>query len=148
MLESHGEQARAKCSWWCDVLKPTTAKVLAEYDEERYYAGTPAITENAFGSGKVIYMGTLPGEDFLQEFVGELVSECGIPRPLVCDSPMVEVILTRHEDADYAFILNFSLEPQTITLKHPYVLLSTGQRVGETLTVAPVDIALLKAINS
>ena len=69
-------------------------------------------------------------------------------KPIPAATGMVEVILTCHEDADYAFILNFSLEPQTITLKHPYVLLSTGQRVGETLTVAPVDIALLKAVNS
>jgi beta-galactosidase len=147
LLENGDTQEHFACNWWCDVLKPISAKVLAEYDPPRYYAGAPAITENAFGRGRVIYMGTLPDEDFLQAFVGRLASESGIPRPVISASPLVEVVHTRADGADYVFVLNFSQEPQTITFKRPYVLLSTGQRMGETYVIHPVDVTFFKAVD-
>ena len=50
---------------------------------------------------------------------------------------------TRHEDTDYVFVLNFSQEPQTISLERPYVLLATGHSVDDTLTLLPVDVLIL-----
>jgi len=42
---------------WLDVLRPTTAEVIAEY-VTGFGAGEPAITRNYFGDGKAIYIGT------------------------------------------------------------------------------------------
>ena len=148
LLGDGGSQDSSACNWWCDVLKLTTAKALAEYDQQRYYAGAPAITENKFGRGRIIYMGTLPDEEFLQRFVGQLADECEISRPIVCASPMVEVVQSRHNDTDYAFVLNFGQEPQTITLRRPYVSLSTGQPMSATFSLAPMDVVLLKAADA
>jgi len=50
------EGARATVSVLCDILKPTTATVVARYTLD-YYTGKPAITMNQFGLGRAIYIG-------------------------------------------------------------------------------------------
>ncbi len=142
-LEGSGLAGSDDCVWWCDLLKPTTAQVLAVYDERRQYAGTPAITMNAFGKGKVIYMGTQPSAERLQAFIEHLTTECGIPRPVVSTSSQVEVVHARGGDANYVFVHNFSQEPQIITLTHPYTLLASGQPVEGSMIIAPMDAVIL-----
>ena len=50
----------------CDILKPTSATVVARYIQD-YYAGKPAITLNQFGKGKVIYVGAVGAGDAGEE---------------------------------------------------------------------------------
>lgn len=54
--EAHG-------SALCEVAACTTAKPLMRYDED-FFAGTPAVTVNAFGRGKAYYVATRFGKDF------------------------------------------------------------------------------------
>ena len=42
----------------CDILKPTSATVVARYTQD-YYVGKPAITLNQFGSGRAVYVGAV-----------------------------------------------------------------------------------------
>ncbi len=143
-LERSGLAGTSECVWWCDVLKPTTAQVLAVYDERRHYAGSPAITVNTFGRGKVIYLGTQPNAECLQDLVAQWATDCGIDRPVVSASPMVEVVHLRRGETHYACVLNFSQEPQPITLKHPYTVLASGQQVAASMIVPPLDAAILR----
>lgn len=56
-----------KGSKFCEILEPTTAKVIARYrDKKKFYSGKPVITVNSFGKGKVYYVGTsLTPESFV-----------------------------------------------------------------------------------
>jgi len=48
-----------KAKKFCEILEPTTAKVIARYtDSKKFYKGKPAITVNEYGKGKVYYVGT------------------------------------------------------------------------------------------
>lgn len=48
-----------KGSKFCEILEPTTAKVVAKYsDSRKFYSGKPAITSNEYGKGTVYYVGT------------------------------------------------------------------------------------------
>ncbi|MCU0503437.1 MAG: beta-galactosidase [Anaerolineae bacterium] len=142
-LEGSGLTGNDDCVWWSDLLKPTTAQVLAVYDERRQYAGTPAITMNAFGKGKVIYLGTQPSTECLQAFVAHLATECGIQRPVVSASPLVEVVHARSGDTRYVFVHNFSQEPQMITLNRPHTLLASGQPGEGSVIIPPMDAVIL-----
>ena len=55
----------------------------------------------------------------------------------------MEVVHARGGDANYVFVLNFSQEPQIITLKRPYTLLASGQPVEGSMIVPPVDAVIL-----
>jgi len=144
LLDESYAHNSANCDWWRDVLKLTTARTLAVYADAGQYTGTPAITENRFGDGRVFYMGTLPEDAFLEEFIGKLTAQCGIERPITCASPMVEVVHTQGDAAKFAHILNFSQEPQVVVLKRPYVLLNNGEKAGNEITIPPVDYVILK----
>lgn len=48
-----------KVEAWADILEPTTAKILAKYNDKRKpYYNKAAITVNNYGKGKVYYFGT------------------------------------------------------------------------------------------
>jgi beta-galactosidase len=56
-----------KCTKFCEIVEPITAKVVARYsDSSKFYKGKVAITCNEFGYGKVYYVGTsLTPESFV-----------------------------------------------------------------------------------
>jgi len=67
------------CSQWCDVLRLTTAKAYAEYNES-YYKCSPAVTMNRYCSGVAYYVGTVGNADFYESLVGNIMRQTGIPR--------------------------------------------------------------------
>ena len=58
---------RFSCKQWCDILETEAAENLARYDSD-FYAGSPAVTVNRYGSGKAYYIGTV-GERKLYEHI-------------------------------------------------------------------------------
>jgi beta-galactosidase len=51
----------AKATVWADIIEPTTARPVAVYaDGRKFYSGLPCATVNAWGDGKVWYIGTSP----------------------------------------------------------------------------------------
>ncbi|MGB8252727.1 MAG: beta-galactosidase, partial [Anaerolineaceae bacterium] len=56
-------EAEFPAAVWADVLKPTTAKVVACYAND-YYADQPAVTMNPYQAGRVIYIGTMGNAAF------------------------------------------------------------------------------------
>ena len=51
----------AKGEVWADIIEPVTARPMAIYtDRKKHYRGSPAVTVNSFGRGRVYYLGTSP----------------------------------------------------------------------------------------
>lgn len=67
------------CRQWCDVLRVTTAKAYAEYNDS-FYKCCPAVTMNRYCSGVAYYVGTVCHADFYENFVGNIMRQTGIPR--------------------------------------------------------------------
>ena len=64
-------------STWMEFLQPTTAQPLA-YVDHKFFGKWPCITENSYGKGHLIYIGTVPSQELLQKLVARAVNRKGI----------------------------------------------------------------------
>src|SRR5262249_50304084 len=103
----------------CDILKPTTATVVARYTQD-YYAGKPAITMNQFGAGRAIYIGAV-GESQLYDLVAKWLLDSNGLQDTFSTPPGIEIAQRTNGDKTFLFILNHNNTPQTIHLEHSYL---------------------------
>ncbi|MBR6667618.1 MAG: beta-galactosidase [Clostridia bacterium] len=113
---------------WCDVLTAETAQVLARYDSE-YFKGAAAITRNAWGEGKVYYIGTVGRQELYRRVACIAAKEAGLP--IIPDLPAgVEITVRRGREGDVRFVFNHAASAQRLTLD------------GQALTLAPYEMLI------
>ena len=103
-----------KSCLWRDILAVETAEVKAVYGSE-YYAGTPAITVNSFGKGKVWYIGCDLEENSLCRLVKMISDEAEaeyIPHP-----DGTEIIKRSSNGKEYLMLLNYTADKTDIGIK-------------------------------
>ena len=127
---------------WCDILTPTTAEVLARYDED-FYAGQPAVTLNRIGLGDVIYVGTTGDTDFVNSVVRYATRLAGV-EGLMPTPPQVEVTARWNGDERLLFVLNHANTPQSITLNGDAVDLISQKEQSGTVTLQPKQVMILR----
>lgn len=121
---------------WCDIITPTTAKVIATYTED-FYAGTSAITVSEAGYGKAYYVGTEPDEGLMAEFIDLVVQTSGISS--VGNAPKgVELARRRTPDFDYIFALNHTDQNQSLEVPENWSLVLGG------IELAPYGVAVFQ----
>ena len=138
--------------WWFDLLAPSAeadVAILAAYDD-RWFSGTPAITRRYHGKGSATYLGTVPDVPYLRRFLADLCTEAGIP-PSVTEpsSPMIESLKVFHStsrDGEHLHLVNFTNEPQEVTLPSPHRSLPGGGIMEGRITLAPFGSLLLEKI--
>ena len=106
------------CTHWCDVLQPVSAETVAEYAHE-FYAGTPAITRNAFGEGAAWYVGTTMGDVLADKFVAELCAAAEVA-PLMATPHGVEAVHRVKDGRTYLFLLNHNRTAQSVDVPAAY----------------------------
>ena len=129
---------------WCDVVRPVAARVVARYTGE-YYAGSPAVTENAYGDGHAVYVATF-GDAALYDALAEwLLALAKVGR--TCASPAgVECAVRWQGERRLFFVLNHTAEEQHFTLPEPLVDLASGEAVAtSTLVLGPRQVVILAA---
>lgn len=102
------------CSQWCDLPELTTATPLAAYAHE-FYAGTPAITRNAYEKGTAWYVGTTMGDALADRFIHTLCSTAGV-QPLLETPHGVEATRRMVDGKAYLFLLNHKGEAQPVNV--------------------------------
>jgi len=133
-----------------DVLQVEagSAEVLAEY-AGGYYAGSPALVRNVHGSGSVYYYGAV----FTEEAAAALLERLRLTSPagdwLALPQP-VELCIRQHAQTGerVIFLLNYSDQPQTITLHKAATNMLSGQSVQGRLELAPFDVCILAENDS
>jgi beta-galactosidase len=124
---------------WADEIIPTTASVLAVYDQG-WRKEMPAITIHPYGKGKVVTVGTLLRSSSLQAWVSWLCQEAGIS-PLLQTPPGVRAYERRSDTERFVFLLNFSEAEQLVRLNEPWEEAFTGKRVTQVrLSLAGVSV--------
>ena len=98
---------------WCDLLQTDTADVLACYDGE-FFKGTPAITRNAYGEGRVYYIGAAGTQAVYDRIARTAVQEAGLD--LLDLPPRVEVTTRTGEGVTARFVFNNDGKPKRFTL--------------------------------
>jgi beta-galactosidase len=129
---------------WCDILQLNGAESLAEYGSD-FFKGTPAVTVNRFGKGKAYYVGTLPDNEFMKQFLGQVCAEQGV-MPVVQAPKNVEAVIRAAGENEYLFVLNHNYEPVEVTLPEgEYVDLLTQKKItGGVLQLPAVESLILK----
>lgn len=90
----------------CEVAALEGATPLMVYDEE-FYAGSPAVSVNAFGEGKAYYVATRFGEEFYPALYRTVCD--GVAQSVFPDAMDADVLATRR--GEYVFLQNWNDHP-------------------------------------
>jgi beta-galactosidase len=131
-----------ECGLWADILQPTSATTMATYVEGRY-PGAPAITTNAFGKGKAVYVGADLDPASLARVIGALLQTVGV-KALFAVPRGVELTVRKSGSQQWVFLLNHTATSQTITLPGAFQNLLTGENHTGTADLAPYDVLVLR----
>jgi beta-galactosidase len=127
----------------CDLMHAESAGVLATYGEQ-FYAGWPAVTENAYGEGFAYYIGTCPEQDFLLHFYRTVCTDAGI-FPLLDSPEGVEVRRRVQGEGSFLFVLNHGEEVAHVELPgQGYRDILLDEEVEKDLPVQPYDVRILR----
>ena len=129
--------------YWMELLIPSTAKVLANYDHA-HWGNYAAITENHFGEGSAVYLGCYFDTAILKNLLSYLVKESSMVLP----EERYPLILKRgindyNKEITYCF--NYSDDSVTFTWHGgDAVLLMQDRHVqdGENITVPGWDFVI------
>jgi beta-galactosidase len=128
-----------------ELVVPSDAEVLGTYGAD-FYAGTPAVTRAARGSGSAWYVGTLLEEAGVAAVVRSVLDEHGLAGPLA-DVPDVEVAERVAPDGvRHLFVLNHSGSQVAVPCPVDGIDLLGGRefRAGDELDLAPAAVFLLR----
>ena len=124
---------------------PDTAEVVASFDDSHWHF--PAITRNKYGSGTLIYEGTVLTDPLQREIIRDVLKRARLTGP---DQSLPGVVKVRHgrnaQGRMLHYYLNFSDAEQSVS--YPYhdgadVLSSAVVKQGQTLKLRPWDLAIV-----
>ncbi len=131
-----------ECKLICEVLHSENAAVLGTFTED-YYKGFPAITENAYGNGKAVYVASEPEDDLIKVLVEKYCKEKNI-QPIIKTNADVEITRRVKDNNEYIFILNHSSSVQKISLQEKtYINLLNGDILKNEVEIEPKKVLIL-----
>ena len=141
-LEGSGE---ASVNTWMEFLQLTTAQPLGTV-EHQFFGQWPCITENQYGKGHLIYIGTVPSTDLLYKLIARAADRKGIA--IVERQYQFPVILrsgTNAKGRQIHYLFNFSYEPKTIAWPYPASQSLLDQQAlakGQNITIEPWGVVI------
>ena len=109
---------------WCDIIEPGECEVLATFSQD-FYAGKPALTVNAYGQGRAVYLGTMSHHPFYLDLVNWLREFSGVSG-LIKVPEGIEVSLRQKEGLKLYFLLNHQNSPVRVQFYKPVHDFLTG----------------------
>ena len=104
----------AKGCVWADIIETETAKVVATYtDRKKFYRGSPAVTVNTYGSGKVWYVGTSPDPLGMLVLYRRILHEAGL-KPRYQGAAIEQVQRLDRDGTIRTMFLNHSARPKRV----------------------------------
>lgn len=136
-----------KVAYWAEFLMPEHAKPIAYYDHP-FFGRWPAITENEFGKGTLLYEGTFLSNGLQTAVLKETLSKIGL---LGEDQKAPAEVHVEHGVNRLGKRLHyyFNYSAKTIEVSYPYaegMNLLGGKTVAKsgTMTLAPWDLAIVE----
>ncbi len=134
-------------SYWAEFLMPEHARALAYYDHP-FFGKWPAITENQFGSGTLLYEGTYLSNTLQTALLKQALQEAGL---FGQDQQLPSAVHTQsgvnHLGKSLHYYFNYSgSEVQAVYAHGAGSNLLDGRSVsqGQTLTLGPWDLAIIE----
>lgn len=123
------------CNLLCDIINVETAEILGTYGHD-FYKGKPVVTKNHYHKGLVYYIGTVPDDDFINDFTQSILTGPTLPEG-------IEKSTRSHDQVSYDFYINYDNEQKEITFKTPVENLLTGQ-VSQSMIVQGKDLLIVR----
>jgi len=136
-----------KVSYWAEFLMPEHAQARAWYDHP-FFGRWPAITENHFGSGTLLYEGTYLSDGLQKRVLLDVLKEIELAGP---DQQLPAAIWVRHGLNRLGKRLHyyFNYSGETKSFDYSYAAgkdLLSGSAAGpsQSLTLKPWDVAIVE----
>jgi len=136
-----------KVNTWAEFLQVQTAKPLAYYDHP-FFGRWPAITENHFGSGTLLYEGTAVSDKLQEAIVLDALKEAGLTS---ADQQLPPSVRVKHGIGQDGHKLDYFLNyfSSSVTIAYSYAAgtdLLTGQSLApnEQITIGPWDLIIAR----
>lgn len=139
------ENKEGVCHFWSEAISPEKVDVLATY-KNGMHDGQPAIVERKVGKGKVVFMGTYPGNEIYSEIIAKYANEQNI-QPMGKGDKNIIVVPRGGENGDNVkVVVNLNNEKSTINIEGgPYEDIMTGREfINKPILLKPYDVMLLK----
>lgn len=117
---------------WMELLKPTTAQVLAKYDHP-VWGQYAAVTQNQYGKGVATYVGCLTSAVQTEKIVQAALQKAGLwGADQALHYPVIVKTGVNQAGKTIRYYLNFSPELQKVSYPHPKGLeLLSGKTIAE-----------------
>jgi beta-galactosidase len=135
-----------KVMYWAEFLKAEHAKALAYYDHP-FFGRWPAITENNFGSGTLVYEGTYLSGGLQTSILRRSLDEAGVAVEKSLPAAVHAVNGVDRIGRTLHYYFNYSGSPATFTYSHAAGAdLLTGRHVAasQQITLQPWDLAIVE----
>ncbi|KAA6457213.1 beta-galactosidase [Acidobacteria bacterium AB60] len=136
-----------KVSYWAEFLMPEHAKPVAFYDHP-FFGKWPAITENQYGSGTLLYEGTFLSDAMQTALLRDTLQKAGISGldPQIPSSVHVQHGINKMGKAVHYY---FNYSSSNVSAPYRYdggTNLLDGKPIakGATLSLAPWDLAIVE----
>ncbi|MBX3066281.1 MAG: beta-galactosidase [Anaerolineae bacterium] len=140
---SLGLQGSYQFHHYAELIHTESAQVLASYNSD-FYAGYPALTVNAHGSGQAYFISPRTEDRFLQDVYSSILNRAGLHNPLIKALPVgVSAQIRSDQDRRYLFLLNFSDQPQQVELTADLHDALTAAPTGRMITLLPYGSSIL-----
>lgn len=134
-------------SEWAELLIPETAKPLAYYDHA-FYGNYPAITENKFGKGTLVYEGCKPSDALQEKILLAALERAGIKGS---DQEIHWPLIAKQGINDFGkkvhFYYNYSGKSNTVNYLHTdgkELISDVKIKNGQTLTLEPWGVQIVE----
>ncbi|WP_338040599.1 beta-galactosidase trimerization domain-containing protein [Limosilactobacillus secaliphilus] len=126
-----------------EVIHLENAKAVAVY-EGKYYAGTPAVTVNDFGQGKVFHVGTYLDQNGLQAVIRNAFSAAGITGHALQAAATVDCTVRQNDQTRYYFFVNTTPAGQVVANPVPGAQdLLSEEKTGKQINLGGYGVAIL-----
>ena len=136
-----------KVSYWAEFLMPEHAKAAAFYDHP-FFGKWPAITENSFGAGTLVYEGTYLSDSLQKAVLREGLEKAGLTGP---DQQLPAGVHVQHGVNRMGKRVHYYFNYSAAEVKANYAYgagtnLLDGKAVanGGALTIGPWDVAIVE----
>ena len=127
----------------CAVVRAKEGtELLASYEKD-FYAGCPAVTKHAYGSGEAYFLAVASGIAFLRAFYKDVFAEAGLENALGAELPYGVTVTERMGKERVVFVMNFRNEPVCVDGIGTWTDAETGEACADRLQLAAFQCRVL-----